>query len=57
MSCLTNSKTYENSITNECSPCDVSCKTCDGPSKSNCLSCDGSNYFLYETYCVVNCPP
>jgi hypothetical protein len=23
-----------------CSPCDKSCKTCDGPSSTNCLTCE-----------------
>lgn len=30
---------YYFSSTINCSPCDITCKTCNGPASSNCLSC------------------
>ena len=37
------------------SKCDTSCKTCNGPSINNCLTCNSDNYLL-DGKCLSNCP-
>ena len=37
------------------SKCDTSCKTCNGPSINNCLTCNNGNYFL-DGKCLSSCP-
>ena len=48
----------------ECLPCNSNCKTCNGPSGSECLSCeeevnnDGNYYHMHSkipNYCIRNC--
>jgi hypothetical protein len=36
-------KRYFDQLRNRCAECDVSCFTCDGPSKNHCLSCPPQN--------------
>lgn len=37
------------------SPCDSSCKCCQGPNSNNCFSCD-SPLWLHNSSCVPQCP-
>ncbi|EAR88127.3 zinc finger lsd1 subclass family protein (macronuclear) [Tetrahymena thermophila SB210] len=47
---------YADLNTNTCKQCDQSCKTCNGNSNSNCLSCSLPLYFDSATSkCVSNC--
>ncbi len=34
-----NGSTYKKTPEKICDNCDLSCKTCDGPTSSNCLTC------------------
>lgn len=38
-------------INDVCIDCDISCMTCDGPSDSNCLSCNNTEYILSNGKC------
>jgi len=43
-------------LINQCRPCDLTCKTCNGIFPNSCLSCDGSLYFNFlANTCVSNC--
>ena len=39
-----------------CLQCESSCKTCSGPSSSNCTSCVDELFYLYSGSCLSNCP-
>jgi hypothetical protein len=40
--------------TRECIRCDISCKTCDGPARNQCLSCgEGETYLADDKRCSV----
>jgi hypothetical protein len=50
---------YSNSTLFKCLLCDANCKTCVNTS-STCLTCGfsalGTNLFLYNRSCLLNCP-
>ncbi|KAL4493947.1 hypothetical protein ABPG72_021964 [Tetrahymena utriculariae] len=57
-SCVTTcpNGTYQNLSNNQCSPCDPTCTTCNGPTSSQCLTCTLPKYFqLTSGQCVNNC--
>lgn len=41
-----------------CQPCDSSCKTCNGPTPNECLTCfvPGNNKYFYLNECLNVCP-
>ena len=45
---------YNNTVLNECTPCDSSCESCTGD-PSPCSKCN-SNYFLFQSVCGNSCP-
>ena len=38
-----------------CTPCDSTCKTCNGPTSQNCLTCLDTWYYL-NNVCYKECP-
>lgn len=38
-----------------CTPCSSNCKTCNGDSEYDCLTCS-QNYYFYEGMCLSSCP-
>ncbi|KAL4481737.1 hypothetical protein ABPG74_007826 [Tetrahymena malaccensis] len=56
--CQTNEFIFVNSALpqNECHQCDDSCLTCQGPSKTDCLTCKNNCYLDYTSkLCVAQC--
>lgn len=43
-------------IGDSCVPCDPLCKTCNGPTATECLSCQDDAFKIGETECVSECP-
>ncbi|EAS04209.2 zinc finger lsd1 subclass family protein, partial (macronuclear) [Tetrahymena thermophila SB210] len=46
---------FQDAINQLCSSCDPSCKTCSGPSSSNCLTCS-RGLILHDNECINSCP-
>ena len=36
--------------------CNLACKTCNGPSENNCLSCENYLLYAYNGNCIPECP-
>ncbi|KAL2100373.1 hypothetical protein ACEWY4_004767 [Coilia grayii] len=49
------SKTFFNDD-GECESCHSSCESCDGPQKSDCVSCVRGRYLTVDQTCVLRCP-
>ncbi|XP_063066379.1 proprotein convertase subtilisin/kexin type 5 isoform X2 [Engraulis encrasicolus] len=49
------SKTYLDDD-GECESCHSSCESCDGPLKSDCVSCVRGRFLTIEQTCVLRCP-
>lgn len=48
---------YKNNLALTCDPCDSSCKTCSGPTKDECFSCNDGYYLLpSSTTCSTTGP-
>ncbi|XP_072564200.1 proprotein convertase subtilisin/kexin type 5b isoform X2 [Paramormyrops kingsleyae] len=52
---LCNDNSFVNS-NEECELCHSSCKTCSGPGKNNCDSCEKGRYLTSRRYCMEKCP-
>ena len=46
---------YLNMIKKQFDECDLECRTCKGPTREDCLSCDNEK-FLYNGKCLTECP-
>ena len=46
---------YQNSTASGCSPCNVTCQTCVGPSTGQCTGC-ATGYYLNNGTCLAACP-
>ena len=49
------SGTFPDSVTKSCLPCYISCKTCNGKEKNNCLTCLSSYPTFAEGECLSAC--
>ncbi|EAR88128.2 zinc finger lsd1 subclass family protein (macronuclear) [Tetrahymena thermophila SB210] len=57
-SCVTTcpNGTYLNASINQCTPCDPTCTTCNGPSNTQCMSCTLPKYYQQTSgQCVITC--